>query len=392
MTEIEAKFIVRRPEQVGVALRVLSTNGLAVEDCGTAIHADRYFDTEDWSILAAGWACRVRRRDGEAKLTLKSLQGPDGSVFVREEISQPLPGEDAQPPFSLPSGPVQDRLGAIVDKKQLMELFRVTSERRVYRIAGTGPESVRLQLDLDQSRIEAAKATEKAAGVLEFTELELELVAGDMADLESVATLLRIEAGLVPATFSKFERGLQAAGLEIDELLEEPGTDSISEDDPVLTLLYDYLERQLGIIWRQHPRALEGVDPEGVHQMRVASRRMRVMLKAFRDILGHDFVSRFNAELRWLARNLGRARDADVTERSAKESAGAGTGHYLRFLERQTVNAYEHLAAVLQSERCASLENELERFVAAGPAEVMRERHGGLSIKQCAQTHIFNFK
>ena len=117
MTEIEAKFIVRRPEQVGEALRVLSANGYAVEDHGTAIHADGYFDTEDWSILAAGWACRVRRRDGEAKLTIKSLHGPDGSVFVREEISHALPDEDAQP-SNLPPGPVLDRLGSIAGNKR----------------------------------------------------------------------------------------------------------------------------------------------------------------------------------------------------------------------------------------------------------------------------------
>ena len=73
MTEIEAKFIIRRPEQVDDVLRVLADNGFSAEERGSATHVDCYFDTEDWSILAANWACRVRRRNGERKLTLKSL-------------------------------------------------------------------------------------------------------------------------------------------------------------------------------------------------------------------------------------------------------------------------------------------------------------------------------
>ena len=128
MREIEAKFIIRRPGQVDDVLRVLSAKGFSVRDRGTATHVDRYFDTEDWSILAAAWACRVRRRNGEAKLTLKSLHGPDGHVFAREEISQPIPDEDAGLSFSLPLGHVRDELAGIVGNTPVAELFRVTSE------------------------------------------------------------------------------------------------------------------------------------------------------------------------------------------------------------------------------------------------------------------------
>ena len=53
MHEIEAKFIIRRPEQVGAALRVLESSGFAISPRGTTKHADVYYDTEDWSVLAA---------------------------------------------------------------------------------------------------------------------------------------------------------------------------------------------------------------------------------------------------------------------------------------------------------------------------------------------------
>ena len=388
MHEIEAKFIIRRPEQVDEALRVLAANGFVISPRGASEHADTYFDTDDWSVLAAGWACRVRRHRDRARVTLKSLDDADATVLVRAEISQEIEGHHEHAPLAVPDGPVREKLGGIAGNKPLVELFRVSTRRSVYDLERSGDNPLRLELDVDECRIEAEKTTEKATGVLEFTELELESRTGSAADLESVAALLHGEAGILRARFSKFERGLQAAGLEIDELLAPPRTAAIAEDDPVLALLYHYLGEQFGVIRRQHPRALEGVDPEGVHQMRVAMRRTRAVMKAFREILGDEVVKAFNAELRWLARNLGRARDADVTARDASEARDADAGHYEQFLARETVSAYEHLVEILQSDRCAALEAELDRFIAAGPTKEMQEKFGGLSVAECARQFV----
>jgi CHAD domain-containing protein len=122
--------------------------------------------------------------------------------------------------------------------------------------------------------------------------------------------------------------------------------------------------------------------------MRVASRRLRTILKAFRDVLGDAVVAHFNAELRWLAQNLGRARDADVTERGARESQAGDTDHYVHFLRQQTITAYEHLVDVLESERCAMLEDDLAQFIAAGPPGDMQEQFGKLSIAASADQLI----
>ncbi len=388
MTEIEAKFIIRRPEQIEEALRVLAANGFAISPQGASTHTDRYYDTEDWSILAAGWACRIRQRQGHETLTLKSLHGTRGSVLSRSEISQAGKAHENKAPLFLSAGPVKQKLDTILENKPVVELFRVTSRRTVYALERPEPAPMRIEIDLDECRIEAEKSTEKATGILEFTELELEARSGSAADLESLATLLCDDAGLMPARYSKFERGLQAAGLEIDSIREKPQPAPLVEHDPVVTLLYQYLAEQVQIMQREHPRAMEGIDPEGVHQMRVASRRLRTILKAFRDILGDAVVAHFNAELRWLAQNLGRARDADVTERGARESREADTDHYVHFLMQGTITAYEHLVDVLQSQRCSTLEDDLEQFVAAGPPTDMQALFGKLSIAASADQLI----
>lgn len=388
MTEIEAKFIIRRPEQVEEALRFLAANGFTIAPQGATTHADRYYDTEDWSILAAGWACRIRQRQGHETLTLKSLHGTNGTILARSEISQDGKAQEKKAPLSFSDGPVKQQLDSILEDKPVVELFRVTSRRTVFDLERPDPAPLRIEIDLDECRIEAEKSTDKATGTLEFTELELEAKSGSAADLESVATLLCNEAGLMPASYSKFERGLQAAGLEFDSILEQSQPTTLVENDPVLTLLYQYLVEQLQIIRRQHPRAMEGIDPEGVHQMRVASRRLRTILKAFRGILGDAVVAHFNTELRWLAQNLGRARDADVTERSAMEFPEADTEHYVHFLMQGRITAYEHLVDVLRSERCLTLEDDLEQFVMAGPAADMQSLFGTLSIAASADQLI----
>jgi CHAD domain-containing protein len=53
-------------------------------------------------------------------------------------------------------------------------------------------------------------------------------------------------------------------------------------------------------------------DPEGVHQARVATRRLRSDLRTFRPLLDREWATALRDELGWLARALGVVRDHDV--------------------------------------------------------------------------------
>lgn len=55
-----------------------------------------------------------------------------------------------------------------------------------------------------------------------------------------------------------------------------------------------------------------GDDPEELHAMRTATRRLRADLRAVREIFEPDEVARLRGELRWLGATLGAVRDADV--------------------------------------------------------------------------------
>jgi CHAD domain-containing protein len=62
-----------------------------------------------------------------------------------------------------------------------------------------------------------------------------------------------------------------------------------------------------------HDRVVRlGRDPEGVHQARVAARRLRSDLRTFRPLLDRDWTEALRIELEWLSGLLGSVRDADV--------------------------------------------------------------------------------
>lgn len=86
-----------------------------------------------------------------------------------------------------------------------------------------------------------------------------------------------------------------------------------------------------------------GVDPEAIHQVRVACRRLRAGLRVFREVVGTRRSDRWRRSLRRLARGLGRARDLDVEIQATVERLAAvsdpqivpGIAYWLGRLERQ---------------------------------------------------------
>lgn len=60
------------------------------------------------------------------------------------------------------------------------------------------------------------------------------------------------------------------------------------------------------------PAALDGRDPEGVHQVRVGLRRFRSALSLFRKFVPENQRDWLNQEAKWLAAQLGPVRDLDV--------------------------------------------------------------------------------
>lgn len=82
----------------------------------------------------------------------------------------------------------------------------------------------------------------------------------------------------------------------------------------------------LDVMLHQAPSCRLGAGPEGVHQHRVALRRLRSVLKAFRPAARGPAVAALDDGLKALARRLGPARDWDVFLAGLAAEAGEALG------------------------------------------------------------------
>jgi CHAD domain-containing protein len=113
-------------------------------------------------------------------------------------------------------------------------------------------------------------------------------------------------------------------------------------------------------------------DPEGVHQARVATRKLRSHLRTFGPLLDPDWTDPLRSELGWLALSLGAVRDQEVLFERLRERARSLPANDLRsavallhLLEVDIENLRKKLLTDLDSTRYIDL---LERLVAAAHA------------------------
>jgi CHAD domain-containing protein len=95
-----------------------------------------------------------------------------------------------------------------------------------------------------------------------------------------------------------------------------------------------------------------GKDPEALHQLRVATRRARSLLRAARGLVAPDWAEPLRTELGWLGSLLGPVRDLDVLLEHLDSEATT--------LEGEDARAFRRLRARLAAERHEAREQLLE--------------------------------
>ncbi len=165
----------------------------------------------------------------------------------------------------------------------------------------------------------------------------------------------------------------QAGGRPLPEE-EEPTAEQEALDSrsPVGSLLQRYLREQFAEVLRHEPRVRRG-DADGVHKMRVATRRMRSALASYRTILEAEPARLLRGELRWLAGVLGEARDAQVMRHRLKDLVAAEPeellmGPVAARIDEELLDdyrkAYGRIREALDSERYFSTLDGLETLIA----------------------------
>ncbi|MCY7302877.1 MAG: CHAD domain-containing protein, partial [Thermoleophilia bacterium] len=144
----------------------------------------------------------------------------------------------------------------------------------------------------------------------------------------------------------------------------------IEKDDAPGDALAVALGREYRDLLGHHPGTRRGVDPEDLHQLRVATRRLRAFLRAAGALVEKEWVVSLREELGWLGGHLGPARDLDVmldrlrSEVAALGDDGAPAAGLLIALEDEREEAYVDVVEVLGDARYFALLERLERAVA----------------------------
>lgn len=351
--ETELKLAVR-PEAMESLRTAPAVSGRGKGRAATHTLEATYYDTPDRDLSARLVSFRVRREDDRFVQTLKSAPDSDGAGLSRGEWEWVVPGPT--PDFTLITDAAALAQLDGIDRTALAPVFE-THIRRTVRTITHGDTTIEVAFDEGEVRGPTGRTHPVA-------EVELELKQGDPRALFALARELAAVAPVRVERRTKAARGYALADGTLGGAVKagRVDLDAACTVEGVLCRIVRNCLEQLGA---NEDCALAGDDPEGVHQARVALRRLRSALVVFKPFLPPDQTLWLEGEVKWLAGTFGPARDWDVflTELLAPVKAGfAGAGEHggevpqdLETLEaavqKGRAEAYEAVRAALSSAR-----------------------------------------
>jgi CHAD domain-containing protein len=307
----------------------------------TRVFISTYHDTPDLRLARNGVTFRHRVEDGAG---LWQLKLPRDAARLELE----LPGPPARPPAAM-----LGLLPAYLRGAELVPVARLRTRRE--GIQARGAEIV----DDSVAVLEGQHVARR------FREVEVELLDGDERTLRQLEKELRRAGAHATGVLQpKLYRALDLAGT-VDARTSTRRT-------PPGEALGIAFENEYREILAHDPGTRRGDDPEDLHQLRVATRRLRAFLRTARPLLDPEWAEPLREELGWLGGHLGPARDLDVMLMRLREEVAALDGDadaaagLLEELEEERASAYRDVVQTLEGDRYFALLDRLE--AAAAPA------------------------
>ena len=343
--ETERKFVLAKGEELP-----------DLEEVGAVGSAERfglvavYYDTPDYRLYHGGLELRRRTGGHDAGWQLKlPTDDPDERIEVR------LPLIETRLPLEL-----RQQIADLIGEQPLFpvaELHTAREQRELRDAAGTVLASIFTD-----------RVTATVGGRLqEWSEVEVELVAGTRQTLDRVERTLRRAGVPRSPVSSKFAQAVAEQATRRDQPVDPPEAGAV---------LMDYLGRQVGVLQALEAEAVADTF-DAVHRSRVATRRLRTCLRTYGEMSRGQAVRGLVDELRWHGEQLGATRDAEVlTERLTAALAQAGPADrdpvgalVLARLEQRHAEAHAAFIDGLATERYWRLQAALEQFLAEPPLQ-----------------------
>jgi inorganic triphosphatase YgiF len=324
---------------------------------GKKVQRDRvfnlYLDTPDFDLWRARMALRLRKKGETWLQTLKTAGSALGGLHQRGEWEyvQHAPEVDLARFRESPLAelPCSSRLHLL-----LKPAFVADFERIAWQIESA--PGMRVEVALDRGVIEGGGR--KSA----ICEVEIEVLTGSADGAYDVALALLQDLSLRPLAASKAERGYDLLlsnpheARKAQPLILFPGWSPQEAFKAIAAHCLEHFEANV-------EGALASNDPEFVHQLRVALRRLRSALRIFRPA----DLERLDEELKWLAGAMGATREWDVfVTAGLPELADENAALRRRLLvaaKRHRKAARDAARESLASARCARALLELGRWL-----------------------------
>lgn len=260
-----------------------------------------YYDTRRLALHRHAITLRLRKHGGGWLQTVKHNAASEGGLTTRPEWEAPYLNRFD---FSaIDAAAVRGMLEKPKVAQGLTALFETSFRRITWRLHPAPGTTVLVMLDRGWIASNGRRAP--------ISEVELELVSGSASKLYEVAFDLAARIPLTPELVSKAERGYRLAAGTPPAPVRASAVPIAADAHPLLAFRAIALNC-LAHLHHNHAGAMLGNDAEYVHQMRVATRRLRAAMRMFAPVLPADFAERLVPPLRELMTALGRTRDLDV--------------------------------------------------------------------------------
>ena len=250
-----------RPSTSSTAARVIASRRRAA---GERQFSSVYYDSEDALLASVGITFRRRTEHGGSLWQLK-LPRSEGRLELEEA------GGPVAPPERFVT-----LLAAVLRERTLAPVAELRTIRRGVRMRANGSTA---DVVLDEVAV-----MDNLRVVSEFDELEIELVDGEPDGLEQIEVAVR-SAGA-------------GDGDPRPKVLRVLGHSRPAK--PSRPQLQAFFQRQYEQILAHDPGTRLGDDPEDLHDLRVAARRLRAILKVAAPPLDGAWADELRAELDWL--------------------------------------------------------------------------------------------
>jgi CHAD domain-containing protein len=244
-----------------------------------------YYDTVSHDLAHARVTLQHRVERGKEAWQLKIPLGSD-----RQEIEV----IDRSP---LPPASLRDLLLLHQQHRRLVPVVTL----RVWR---TGVRIRRSRVPVAEIALDNVSVVKNGLVIQRFREIEIEQLGADDRVVQDLERLLRGAGAREHDGRPKLFRALS---------LSAPAPDAPPERDaPVVDHVKWALAQHVRWLLAHDPGTRLGTESESLHQMRVATRRLRAVLWAAEPVLVPEWAQSLENELSWLSEFLGQARDLDV--------------------------------------------------------------------------------